>query len=276
MRRAIWIFCLGLAVPADALERTNVRNCLTIQAGAPPMLMYVQDSHGRRSGADPTRTMTGEGLGAEITEIPGSQVDADNMATDEPGTPDDPAAHTSWMIQIFDPGVQDFVVHLRGVATGLGSVNFTGSRNSSTLSGGTTEIIGRESADFPMAPGVERRVMVHFDPEAGTVNVRRIAGGADVEGVLRNACALGIIPSSGLCRSLAAKLKQVLKAEAKGQWRTARNALRAFTSELKAQSGKKIRQEIVELIMLDVAALDKSLSEQMSAVGMKQASNRRK
>jgi FIMAH domain-containing protein len=71
----------------------------------------------------------------------------------------------------------------------------------------------------------------------------------------QNACSMGWISSSDVCKGLMDKLLAAKSALSRGQTQSARGSLNAFLNQLKAQKGKSVNQSAYDLLSADARAL---------------------
>lgn len=129
------------------------QNDLSVSAEAPPVLIYVENKAGQKTGADPALPMTSEGGEGNsgstgLDEIPISQ------AIQIRG---EGASSTVWNIDIYDADRQIYTVYLKGLAFGVAEIQADG------IVVGGKEL--RRNIYVLISPGETRKVSLEFYPD---------------------------------------------------------------------------------------------------------------
>src|SRR5579859_2551092 len=142
MKRLSWmvlVFLLvGSSLPVSAQTGNGYSghhwtiSSLEFATSAPPILMTVVDSNGRRTGGDPSMPVgihgqQGAHSNSGFAEIPLSAVDQTNIANDET---DEDQPTTLWEVFILDGGRQTYTVNLFGIVTGEAQIHVSGENSS--------------------------------------------------------------------------------------------------------------------------------------------------
>lgn len=247
---------VGLSAPAFGGVR-RPEHWLIIATGVPPARIVVLDAQGRRAGINPARPLVANGMplswtlpGEAIQDIPGSDVDWQNIASDDGPDIGKTSNTTGWHVTIKDSGAQVYEVVLTGIVEGVSLVQAKGSRRSPKISGRLTNI------RLFTVPDLERRLTVDFNPDReGFVIVRRVVEPGHLPEDVGSACRLGQIEPEGICISLLAKADAAAKAFARGRTKAARGALNAFLNELKAQGDKHVHEPALTILREEAEAL---------------------
>lgn len=206
----LFVLCATQLLIADVPKGFKFKQSnLHIFGIAPPALIYVADSLGRRTGADPSMPLTKYGSQGNkpwngLTEIPLSQV-IQQIGGDESDS-SLPSTETNWNINIYDGGKQTYTINFQGVAAGLEEMKLDAiSKGNKTI----TSII-----ELFVEPNKLRKIYVIFNPSNNSVSVKRVISNDDLLNDVQTACKLNLITSSKICEHLdkmASSIKEALE-----------------------------------------------------------------
>jgi hypothetical protein len=212
-------------------------------------MVFLEDSHGRRTGANPGVPMSEVGLGGTLQEIPGSDVEETNAASDDPATLGQADNHTSWHIRANDGGPQSYVVVCQGISLAIGEIRICAGFADAGAASLATDV------RVLVSPGAVRRLSVQFGPATRELKVHRIVSIGDLAADVTASCGMKLIEPGGLCQSLKAKADASDAALKRGNKRAATGNLHAFLNELKAQDGKHIQEPALTILREEAEAL---------------------
>ncbi len=246
---------LGVVVMGMVLASTlravvvTKSHSLSVLCSAPPAAMFLEDSQGRRSGADPAEAIGTAGQGKEINEIPNTIVDLQWVWNEGTNKPSDTAG---WLVIVSDGPGGTYKVHLVPIADGISVVNI--SAYDTNGKGPSERLL------IPMKKGIDRELTIAFEPENDLLlRVDRPSTGDDVVWSVKLMCKLGTIKNEGICQSLLAKANASAASIERGNKQAAQNELRALMREVKAQRGKQIADSAADVLLGEAEALLKSL-----------------
>ncbi len=158
-------------------------NVLDISTGTPPVIVWVVDSNGLRTGANPSVSINKIGEQVPnypwgLNEIPNSVSEQDNE--DVPGS-DVGQPPTSWTISIKTSSAQSYIINSEGVSQGLGFLDIRGLFPNHRT---------REIVYLLTNVGNIRQVKVNFDPGNRTFKVIKIVFPGDLLNDVTIACRL--------------------------------------------------------------------------------------
>jgi hypothetical protein len=222
MKKLLSIICLIVVTTRMAFANINIKDHYLFIGGvaAPPALVVIKDAAGNKSGVDESRPLDEFGRGKGITEIQGTDVEQQNIASDEPPL-NQPQSSTSWSIYVMDQPAQTYSVDLIGIKSGVTSIDVSGGYI------GGRKSIPRVRSSYFVTQGATRAVTVNYDPTMGTVGVVTQLGNGDFLKDTQAACGLGSISPSEACEALEALAAMAEKAKTKGD-----SGLEAETLEL--------------------------------------------
>ncbi len=257
MVKGHWVFAMCMfLLNSGALASGEGKHWLVITSYAPPAILYVQDSEGRRTGTDPSSVLSPDGMGGiALREIPNSNVEDINIDNDIPGMEGQGQPTTSYHISVYNGGAQSYLINVHGIADGSLRIDaITGPKRT----------VGRLVSQTWMLckAGMDSKVMLDFDPNAKTLQARRIVTANELAGGINIACNLGLLSPDGICRSFRAKADAIAKSLGKGNKEAAKGELGAFLNELKAQESKKhIKEPALSILREEAEALLKGIEE---------------
>ncbi len=166
---------------------------LNIFSGAPPALVYVTDSKGRRTGADPTQSITSNGYQDSpptgLMEIPSSMVLQDRLEN---------GSGTGWTVSIGDGGTQTYTINILGMVAGDEEIGVS----AVILNNPDLALKAAKNIFVFVSPSQLRKLTLTFDPIQGTANVTRLVSGGDLLIDVQTACQLNLITSSRVCKQM--------------------------------------------------------------------------
>jgi len=175
---------------------------LGITAEAPPAMMWVADSQGRRAGADPGKSVDQNGIQGDglhgLEEIPASVTDQQNIQNDSTGQPQ---PRTLWSVSIPDGGPNTYTLNLKGIVSGTCYVGIHVGSNSSKNSNNYFGVF--------VTPNSVKQLNVSFDTNHLTTTVQRVAENGDLLADVKTACYLNEITSSRVCKRLEKQAKAI-------------------------------------------------------------------
>ncbi|MGH7738598.1 MAG: hypothetical protein ACREL1_00480 [bacterium] len=179
---------------------------MDILASAPPVEIYVEDSNGDITGANPAGNLDQYGIQDNfqggIAQIPLSDVSQENNA-DENGIPDD---HTGWDISLVDGGPQNYKIHLKGVAAGATTIFVDASYKSDALRPREVQV------PILVSPNDSKEVDVAFDPSENSIQTQRVLSNSDLLFDVQSACQEDLIISRKACEFLTLQAKLIERA----------------------------------------------------------------
>lgn len=205
---------------------------LSINAQAPPALVYVTNSNGDRTGANPALPLNANGQQAGsqfgLNEIPNSLSQQDNIAV---GSIDAGTlatnAHTMWKLDIFDSGKQTYTINALGVAAGTQLITVIGI----IKEGGSSIHHFDTTVQVLVSPGQTRQVSLTFDPVSGTLATQPVIGNGDLLTDIKSACAQALI-EKWACVFLKDKAERIQKALDEKRYGEARDLVQSFLYNL--------------------------------------------
>jgi hypothetical protein len=180
---------------------------LGIFGSVPPAEIVVVDSAGNKAGVDETMPLDQYGQGKSISTILGSEVQQQNISTDE--TVPQPQPNTSWIVFIVDQPAQSYSVNLLGISSGIEALSFASSYTSKL--GSPIQV-----QSFLMEKGLTRTVSVNYDPIAEALTITPVINSGDFLRDTQSACGLDDIGPVAACEAFEALASEVEKAIIKG------------------------------------------------------------
>ena len=188
-----------------------VDHYLAINAYAPPAAIVVVDSLGNKAGVELSDPLDEFGRGSSISQIPGSDVEQQNIVSDE-GTPlNQPNTNTSWSIFIVDQPAQAYTINLVGIDSGTITLTLSGGYESKDKKN-----ISAVEQSFLVEGGVTRSVQVNYDPTAGALTITTTINSGNFFQDTQIACSLGDISPTKACEVLEDLATEVEKAIIQG------------------------------------------------------------
>lgn len=260
-----WISCLSYAEAQSGNGYSGYHwqiSKLSFNSVAPPILITVIDSQGRRTGGDPSMPVGIHGQqGAHskgpLAEIPFSDSDQENYADDSSSNGDIDQPTTSWGIEILDGGLQTYTVNLFGIILGVSEISISG--HSKLVSGRV-----RNRFDILLAQGQTHQVSVTFDPTALTLTVQRIVHPEDLGTDVNTACQLNLISPQGICQSLKAKADSIVKDAQKNDISSETQHIQVFLKELQVTDKNHIQEPAFTILQDEAQALLNTLNSNQS------------
>jgi hypothetical protein len=262
---------LGLLLSGSALSITvDEKYRITFGIIAPPAVLVVTDSMGRRSGVNYDVPMTEVGLldisstgykTGVMNEIPDSYTDYYNIADQDPDSPDvgQPMPGTLWSVIIrkipSDAIARKYVVEYHGIESGIGVATVA-------LNGGDTlPAIPRTGISMLFKKGVVKKIEYVFTPgtDKPDMNTRRLVQPGELLASVKTVCSMALISPDGICNSLAKKADAIDRAVLRGNNRAAAAEMNGFLNELKAQGGKHVKEPALTILREEAEALLKDL-----------------
>jgi hypothetical protein len=160
----------------------SVDNVLSITTSSPPGILWLVDSYGRRTGADPELSVSDVGeqgglLDGPLNEIPNSVSMQTNLGDDETG---EPSPTTFWELDVNVLTEQEYLVNIKGIRVGCQRVGLAGL----FASFGSKDIFKHV---FVKTNEV-RQLKVRINPDAHRVEVSRIVKYGDLLSDVETAC----------------------------------------------------------------------------------------
>jgi len=205
-------------------------------------------SDGQRIGFDPSRPISGNGVGSVLNEFPLADVDQQNIATDNSDGTRTLGSASTWNVAIMDESPASYTVRLTGLAEKAGSLYVA-----FVVHGSSARIFAK--AKFLIGPTGIREFVVSSSRADLSVKMARIIAPQDLEQSIRIACDLKLIKEEGICRSLSAKAREAGVSVERGQLKAARGQINAFESELSAQAGQHIKEPALTILREEAEAL---------------------
>ncbi len=250
-------------VPPGGIPSDGNMPHVGITAYAPPALMVVIDSQGRRAGVDLSQPVDKYGQGTMIRNIPETIVDPMNTNSDEGPNAGKPASWTGWHVSVHTWTRTGLEVELHGISEAVASVALDGFRrrrsdepippdsSSTNMSDSSRILLARGNqvwlhtvrSYFPVfvRPGEVARVHIDFDPVGLIVTPTREVTASLLSKDIETACALKLIAPDGICQSLSTK--------------AASRSWRALLNELNAQDTKLIKEPALTILREEARAL---------------------
>ena len=148
------ILLLGLAFPCRLFSLEYSKDIIGFIAHSPPGLVYVEDSEGRVSGMDPASSVDQWGGTKEVSLIPNSEVESQNIASDDEVDRGKPMDTTGWFVHIGDRGREKYTIVIKGIKAGIQDIKVYSLR-------GINENV---ECNIWITPGKTRRIQVEFIP----------------------------------------------------------------------------------------------------------------
>ncbi len=246
----VWGCCQLLGASGPIVYKFLKTN-LFIYSGAPPALVYVSDSQGRRTGADPALPISNDGMQGRspvggLMEIPNSLALQDSIEN---------STTTSWEVKIADSGAQTYTVNIQGMVTGNEQISVGAFLlNNPKQSRNTFKNI-----NVLVNPGQLRKVILTFNPDQGAISLQRVVLGGDLLSDVKAACQLKLITSKA-CKSLTRKAKNVQIAFQNNNSQEEKLAIDGFLSDLNRLKSS-IKEPTFSALQADANALLQTVNQ---------------
>jgi len=191
-------------------SHVELDHSLDVFGSSPPAFIYVQDSNGNITGADPASTMDAGGNAGKLQAIPNSYVDAVNIASDDPASAGQPGNATAWSISILDHPAETFLVDLVGVQSGLCELFIN--ENHVVQSGIPTM---RSVLNVLVSKGAKRQIQVSFNPTQNNLTITPTVNVGDFLRDTQLACGLNAFGPAEVCEAMEGLASKIEKARAK-------------------------------------------------------------
>lgn len=220
-----------------------------VSSDAPPVLVYVEDSQGRRTGADPMLSVSDEGMqGSDLfsglTEIPLSQVI--QHTPENPENPSQASPGTGWNIDIYDGGARTYVIHVKGISEGMATILLTGISRSKNVAKGKFDVLVNNDA--------EREIFVSYNPALRKIRFRREVSESDLLADVKIACRQRLLFFHS-CKILKEKAEDIEKALSRNHDRLAKKLLEDFLDVLKKLDRHGQDDAVITILREDAMAL---------------------
>ncbi len=205
---------------------------LNIVAIAPPALVYITDSNGNRTGANPAIPLNANGQQISspfgLKEIPNSLSQQTNNSVGDINTSNfGPTNHTLWEMDIYDGGKNTYTINATGVVAGDEHVVVTAIVKTGVSS------IKPQNLDIHIlvSPNQTNQVQLNFDPNQTTLMAVPIVANGGLLNDIKSACALGLI-QKWACDFLEDKAERIQKALDNKRYGEARELVQSFLYNL--------------------------------------------
>jgi len=252
----VFFFSILIYLPnaTSAIEYDN--HALGIRTHVPPASVCVIDMQGRMSGMNPDSLIDAWGGSEEINQIPKTEVDSQNIASDEESEYGKPQDKTAWFITIADGGKQTYSIVVKGIVSGVQRFTF------SAFYAGERTL--RPDYFINVLVGQDKycRFQVTYDPAnySKIVTIDRGTTATKLMDALDVSCKIGDIDSNGICQSLKAKLVAISGSIGVNNVNAAKGELTAFLNELKAQGGKHVKEPSLSILLDEGDSLKRSIN----------------
>ena len=220
------VFQNAKAVVPDIHELKN--NDFSVYSDAPPVLVYITDSLGNLTGADPSLPINSYGeqgtAVSGLNEIPNSFVLQQNIGSDNPSNLNQPQPSTLWDIEVYDGGKQTYTINVKGLVTASARIEVDG------LIVGNGE--ARNVFYTLVQPGQLHKINVTFNPAEKKLDVQRIVSGNDLLKDVQNACRMNLITSPLACQFLTKEAELIQDALNQKHYEEARSLIWIFLHSL--------------------------------------------
>lgn len=230
------------------------RPSLNVTSDAPPALLVVVDSLGRRAGVDLAKAVTSYGDGTAFSEIPESIVDPLSNTRETGPDAGKPDPRTSWLVDLYTVSTQAYKVELHGLQAAATSIIYKGWKPAVN---GRKRFLHTDTLHIAcfVRPNTITKFQITFDPGNLTVSVERLLEPQELGQDIETACALNLIQPQGICQSLQAKATEAEESYHRGNNKAAQGELNAFLGELSAQGSKHIKEPALTILREEAQAL---------------------
>jgi hypothetical protein len=257
------LFLTVLPIDSFALNDFHPQNnWISFTTDTPPSLIYVTDTQGHRTGADPSLPFDQYGRQGDkhsgLEEIPGSMSEQNNERNPLTGLP---KKITTWSVTIPDSGSQTYIIHLIGIKNSTNNIHFNSGFVQHPKAGSSIVM------DILSSVGVTQTFSVSFNSSDQTqsgLKVQKIISNNDLLNDVKTACQLNLITSHRVCKHLEKTAKAIQDALEDKQEEKVEELVKSFLHSLGEQVGdddkdrddhKSIKEPTLTILKEDAKAL---------------------
>jgi hypothetical protein len=252
----------AFAQAANFSFNPQVDTMLSISTSTPPALVWVVDSQGRKTGADPTIPINPNGQ--QMANYPYGPLDGIPNSESEQQCINDSAtgvgqSTTTWFINVKTTSTQTFTINDMGVSTGVSDLTifglFPGFRN-------------KKSISLLVNAGSTHQIEVSFNPQQKNLLLTRVVEPGDLLNDVKTSCQLNLITSRHVCKHLEDKAEEIKDALTSNQNKRAEGLIYIFLHYLgdsrpiecsDEDDHDVIQQAALTILVEDAKALLKSI-----------------
>jgi len=246
------ILLFGFVFPCRLYSLVFSEDIIGFVAHSPPGLVYVEDSEGRISGMDPTSPVDQWGGTKEVNQIPNSEVDSQNIASDDEKEYGKPMDKTGWFIHVGDRGRQKYTIVIKGIKAGIQDIKVYSLRG----------INAKEESNIWIFPGNIRRIRVEYIPDGDPqIILNREASASILVESIWGAKKMKDIKEEAYLKKLLGLANNISMDFDEHDRKKVINSISKFISELMASGNENIKEPSLSMLHEEADALLKELTK---------------
>ena len=262
MKPKILVAVFGLGVFCCCLSNADVpknykfhSDQLNINVSVPPAFIYVADSAGRRTGADPNGSLDAQGEQGTsslsgLKEIPLSSVDQVNIGDDSVNNTGAPNPTTGWHIHISDGGAQTYTLNVVGLIAGNSVIYVNG-----YLPHRLPHHVFSTRFSVLSSKGQIHQIQLIYNPTQRLIVPKRVVSASDLPNDVQTACQLNLISPGGTCQNLETKADSIAKDNSNNDTKSEIQHLQVFLSALQSAGKSHVQGPAFTVLQEEAQAL---------------------